>query len=146
MNYKIPDDKLLMFMIKKVIKEKKVIKSQRKFLEYVLDELKTSGMDYRLDGKRLRLIAINRIKIKVEIEYRESNEGSEHLKTCPVCGGRLADIKNLTLDGETVYAGKKCTKCLYWTGPKKRIPRRYTFYGDGSYDKQKKRKSDNIKA
>ncbi|MGC8565670.1 MAG: hypothetical protein ACP5R0_02220 [Thermoplasmata archaeon] len=143
MSYKIPDNKLLLFIIKKVINEKKVIKSQKKFLEFVIDELKSSGINYRVDGKRLRKIAINKLKIKLEIEYRESNEESKYLKTCPVCGSKLKDIKNSTLDGEKVFAGKKCTKCPYWTGPKKRIPRKYTFYGDGEYDKQKKWKYNN---
>ncbi|MDP8011203.1 MAG: hypothetical protein ACP5LA_02170 [Thermoplasmata archaeon] len=142
MSYKIPDNKLLSFIIKKVIKEKKVIKSQKNFLNYVLEELRSSGIDYRLDGKRLRKIAINDLKLKVDIEYRESNEESKDLKICPVCGNKLMDIKNLTLDGKTVFTGKKCTKCSYWTGLKKRIPKKYTFYGDGEYDKQKKRKYD----
>jgi len=146
MKYKIPDKKLISFIIKKIIREKKVIKSQKNFLEYVLSELKSSGIDYRLDGKRLRSIAINNSRLKIEIEYRESDEESKNLKTCPVCGNKLIDIKNSTLYGETVFAGKKCTKCPYWTGPKKKIPRRYIFYGDENYDKQKIWKYDNSKA
>ncbi|HEU13185.1 MAG: hypothetical protein ACP5G5_03230 [Thermoplasmata archaeon] len=127
MNYKVPDEKLITFIIRKVIKEKGIINSQREFLSLVLRELKQSGIDYRLNGIRLRKIAINKAGVKVEIEYRETGEESKDLKICPVCGNKLVDIYNLTLEGGRIPTGKKCTKCPYWTGINKRVPRRYTF-------------------
>lgn len=145
MSYKIPKEDLVIFIIKKILKEKKIIKSQKILLEEVQKELKSSGIDYRIDAKRLRKIAINKLKIHVEIEYRETNRESQNLKTCPVCGNKLVNIKNLTLENQTVFLGKKCTKCPYWTGKNIRVPKRYIFIGDGEYDKQKKRESNNSK-
>ncbi len=127
MNYKVPDEKLIIFIIKKVMKQNPVINSQREFLSLVLKELKLSGVEYRLNGTRLRKIAINKANVKIDIEYRETNMNSKNLKICPVCSNKLVDIYNLTLEGKKVTAGKKCTRCPYWTGQTVRLPRRYTF-------------------
>ncbi|MCI4434320.1 MAG: hypothetical protein JHC29_02480 [Thermoplasmata archaeon] len=127
MNYKVPDERLIVFIIKKVIKEKGIINSQREFLSLVLRELKQSGIDYRLNGTRLRKIAINKAGVKVEIEYRETDANSKDLKICPVCGSKLLEIHNFTLEGNKVPVGKRCTRCPYWTGLTKRVPRRYIF-------------------
>lgn len=127
MNYKLADEKLLVFIIKKLIKEKKIIISQTKFLSLVLNEFNQSGFEYKLSGERLRKISINKANIKVEIEYKDLGKDSKNLKICPVCGNKLIDIFNLTLDGKKITAGKKCTKCPYWTGQTIRMPRKYTF-------------------
>lgn len=127
MSYKVPDEKLIVFIIKRVLKEKWMVNSQRELLSLVLKELRESGVDYRLDGARLRKIAINKAGVKVMIEYRETSMDSKNLKICPVCGNKLTDIYNLTLEGERLSTGKKCTKCPYWTGLNKRVPRRYIF-------------------
>jgi C4-type Zn-finger protein len=47
---------------------------------------------------------------------------------CPVCGGSLKNVKNLTIYGGKVTIEFSCKNCGYWTGKKKRIPTRYVFH------------------
>ncbi len=127
MSYKIPDEELIIFIIKKVMMKHRTIYSQKKFLEFVLNELKGTENVYKLTEKRLRKIALTKANVKVEIEYRETNMGIEDMKFCPVCGSKLIKIYNKTLENIEISIGLKCQKCGYWTGPKKRIPKRYIF-------------------
>ena len=46
---------------------------------------------------------------------------------CPVCGGQMKAMKNITIYGGTVTLGHKCKRCGYWTGKTRRVPSRYIF-------------------
>jgi len=127
MSYKIPNEEIIVYIIKKIMMKQRIIYSQKKFLELVLNELKSTDNVYKLTEKRLRKIAITKAGVKVEMEYRETDMGIDDMKVCPVCGSKLTKIYNKTLDNIEVPIGLKCQTCGYWTGPKKRIPKRYIF-------------------
>ncbi|MGC8584693.1 MAG: hypothetical protein ACP5RZ_02580 [Thermoplasmata archaeon] len=128
MKYTIPDEKLIEKIIEKIFIENPEINSQKKLIDLIRKELALKDKNLRISVRRLRKIAINDAKVKINIQYKELNKNSDILKKCPVCGNDLKAIYNYTLDGEKVYVGKKCEVCLYWTGIKLRLPKRYTFY------------------
>ena len=126
MAYRIPSPKVLEDSIRRVIREQQSIPSQRRFTELVLEDLKKKNPEYKVGEVRLRRMALHRNLAKVTIQYRETRELS-HKGRCPVCASPTEELHNLTLDDKRVELGFKCKKCPYWTGPRKRVPVRYTF-------------------
>ena len=126
MAYRIPSAKVLEDSIRRVIREQQSIPSQRRFTELVLEDLKRKNPDYKVGEVRMRKMALHRNLAKVTIQYRETKEPSRKGR-CPVCTSPTEELHNLTLDDRRVELGFKCTKCPYWTGPRKRVPVRYTF-------------------
>jgi len=126
MVYRIPSAKVLEDSIRRVIREQQSISSQRRFTELVLEDLKRKNPDYKVGEVRMRKMALHRNLAKVTILYRETKETS-HKGRCPVCTSPTEELHNLTLDDKKVELGFKCTKCPYWTGPRKRVPVRYSF-------------------
>jgi len=126
MAYRIPSSKVLEDSIRRVIREQQSIPSQRRFTELVLEDLKRKNPDYKVGEVRMRKMALHRNLAKVTIMYRETKEPSRKGR-CPVCTSPTEELHNLTLDDRKVELGFKCTKCPFWTGPRKRVPVRYTF-------------------
>ncbi len=126
MAYRIPSSKVLEDSIRRVIREQQSIPSQRRFTELVLEDLKRKNPDYKVGEVRMRKMALHRNLAKVTIQYRETKEPSRKGR-CPVCTSPTEELHNLTLDDRKVELGFKCTKCPFWTGPRKRVPVRYTF-------------------
>jgi hypothetical protein len=131
MAYRIPSAKVLEDSIRKVIREQQSIPSQRRFAELVLEDLHRKSPEYKVGEVRLRRMALHRNLARVTIAYRETKEPSRKGR-CPVCSSPTEELHNLTLDDKRVELGFKCTKCPYWTGPRKRVPVRYTFTMLGS--------------
>jgi len=127
MSYKIPNEKLVLYVANKIIKRLGIINSQTKFLSLVLKELNEGNDEYRLDYKRFRRIILKKKKITVHIHYKETDQNWNMNSKCPVCGSNMRKITNTTLDQTEVTIGYKCTVCPYWTGFKKRVPIRYVF-------------------
>ena len=124
--YKIPDDDRLDEAIRAVMRRERRIESQAAMTELVLKELGKDGDNYRVSGERIRKVAIERDILRVEIEYNLYDELSSP-EICPVCGYPMDVIGNATLDGRETDIGRKCTKCAYQIGLKKKMPGRYTF-------------------
>ncbi|HNX47871.1 MAG TPA: hypothetical protein PLC39_06575 [Methanomassiliicoccales archaeon] len=126
MVYRIPSVKVLEDSIRKVIREQQSIPSQRLFTELVLEDLHKKNPEYKVGEVRLRRMALHRNLAKVTISYRETKDPS-HKGRCPVCCSPIEELHNFTLDEKKVELGFKCTKCPYWTGPRRRVPVRYNF-------------------
>ncbi|MEW5760949.1 MAG: hypothetical protein AB1779_09305 [Candidatus Thermoplasmatota archaeon] len=124
--YKIPKHEELLGAIKKVISEKKVIYSQRRFKEFVQKELRNSNPAYSISEVRVRVVALSSGIANVEIHVKEK-ETKKQLIKCPVCLSALKPIKNETVYGGIVTVGHSCTMCPYWTGTKRRVPTKYVF-------------------
>ncbi|MDD1772589.1 MAG: hypothetical protein LUQ09_06675 [Methanomassiliicoccales archaeon] len=131
MAYRIPPAKVLEDSIRRIIREQQSIPSQRQFTELVLEDLKKKSPDYKVGEVRLRRMALHRNLARVVIQYRETREPS-HKGRCPVCLSPTEELHNQTLDDQKVELGFKCTKCPYWTGPRKRVPVRYIFTMQGA--------------
>ena len=126
MNYKIPNSKEVTSIINNVIKREVVVGSQYKLRRIVEKELKNIDPSYSISGKRVRVLAINSKNVSVGIHTKEGEEITS-MSLCPVCGSKLKPIKNKTLYSWEVTVGYRCRKCKYWTGKKRRIPKRYVF-------------------
>ncbi|MCL2711727.1 MAG: hypothetical protein FWD37_00410 [Methanomassiliicoccaceae archaeon] len=124
--YRIPDDGILERAIRTVVKKEGHIRSQSEMKELVMNELRKDDTDYRTSGERIRKMAIERNILRVEIEYNSRDDRSLP-DVCPVCGYPMTAMDNTTLDGQDTKIGRRCTKCPYHTGLKRRTPGRYTF-------------------
>jgi len=126
MSYKIPNDDLLEEAVRAVIERDLLVRSQTAMTELVMDELNKGSDDYRVSGERIRRIAIEKGILRIDIEYNQHDDRSSP-DVCPVCGYPMAAVSNTTLGGGSANIGRKCTKCPYHTGSKRRSPGRYTF-------------------
>ncbi len=127
MPYLIPDEELVKDALLRVMSEKVVVESQAELLREVLKHLRRYNLEYTISGRRLRIIALKIPDIQVEIRCKVTRRVVEDMHTCPVCGGEMIKIENMTLSGGSVVTGFRCTSCPYWTGKKLRVPVRYIF-------------------
>jgi len=125
--YKIPSDEEIIEAIHKVMRRDHIVRTQTDLQSQVLEELRSKDPEYTITGARLRKVGLKKAGLTIEIQGREI-EGTKAISKCPVCRSRLKAMKNVTIYGGTVTLGFKCTKCPYWTGKKRRVPTRYTFY------------------
>ncbi|MCL1984006.1 MAG: hypothetical protein FWG58_01245 [Methanomassiliicoccaceae archaeon] len=124
--HRIPSDDRLEDAIRAVMKRNRQILSQNAMRELVLTELRKEDENYRVSGERIRKVAVDRDILRIEIEYNVYDEISAP-EICPVCGFPMDVINNSTLDGRDTDIGRKCTKCTYQIGLRKKTPGRYTF-------------------
>jgi hypothetical protein len=126
MSYSIPSDEEIEKALFEVLKDFRTVNSQNNLKKLVTKKLNKKKKKYGVGSSRLRHIALNSDFVKIEIHTREGDP-RKLLNKCPVCGGSLKKIKNLTIWGGEVTIEFRCSKCSYWTGKKKRIPTRYIF-------------------
>lgn len=126
MAFRRPSDTEVVEAIKDALQRHGVISSQRKMTELVLRELKRHDSDYTVSEARVRKLALENNLASLEIKCRDAKDKSR-AGSCPVCGGKMERIRNLTVYGGTVTMGYKCRLCGYWTGLKKRVPTLYVF-------------------
>jgi hypothetical protein len=128
MSYKIPSDEEVVMAIQRVIFKHGTISSQRNLKIEVDKELATIEPLYKVGANRVRSLAIRSHFIHTEINYRKNRDnGKGKLSKCPVCGGNIKKIKNLTLQGDTVIIGYNCSECIYTTDKTILEPARYIF-------------------
>jgi DNA topoisomerase IB len=127
MTYHIPSDEDIKKALNIIFKKTHVVNSQKDLKKLVEKELKTKNKKFGVSGKRVRHIAINSDFINLDIHSREGDP-KKILTKCPVCESSLKRVKNLTIWGGEVTIEFRCLNCGYWTGKKKRIPKRYTFH------------------
>lgn len=127
MKYHIPTDEQVKNVLKIVLQKYRTVSSQDKLHNLVIKELSSKKEKYGVSGSRLRKIAINSDFVKLEIHSREGDP-KKTMNKCPVCHSGLKRVKNKTIWGGEVTIEFSCNKCGYWTGKKKRIPKRYVFH------------------
>ena len=128
MEYEIPSDAEVIDAIVKVLKRRGTVESQAELRKLVMVHLLRINRNYRVSGRRMRILAISSGKVSLEIHYRSTGKDVENMEICPVCGSKMRKIENLTLDGGRVTIGFRCTRCPYWTGKRLRMPIRYVFH------------------
>lgn len=120
-------DEQVLDAIKSVFKKNITIQSQNKLKRLIDSELSKKKKKLGVSASRLRNIAIKSGFVKLEIHSRKGDPKKLMVK-CPVCGGSLKKVKNLTIWGGEVTIEFSCSNCGYWTGKQKRIPTRYVFH------------------
>ncbi len=123
--YRVPDDDRVKAALARIFSTRHEVNSQRQLKRLVEKDLKSDEV-FRVGEVRLRKLAIDSGLVNLEIHSRET-EARRSLIKCPVCGERLARVRNMTVFGGTVTLGYRCDRCSYWTGLKKRVPTRYIF-------------------
>jgi len=113
--------------LSKVFNKNHTVSSQNNLKKLVDKELNKKKLKSGVSPSRVRNNAIACDFIKLEIHSREGDPDKIMAK-CPVCGGSLKNVKNLTIWGGEVTIEFSCKNCGYWTGKKKRIPTRYVFH------------------
>ncbi len=127
MAYEIPEEEEVKRIILKILHMRGVVESQAELHREVMKHLERKNKNYRLSGRRMRIIALNSGHVGIEIRYRLTDKEVESFEICPVCGSKMVKISNSTLDGSRVIIGFRCTGCPYWTGKRLRVPVRYVF-------------------
>lgn len=126
--YKVPSDEVVVEAILAAMAKDHIVRTQTELQALVKEELKARDPEYTITGERLRKVALEKAGLTIEVQGREVEGGGKAISRCPVCRSPLKAMKNVTIYGGTVTLGFKCTKCPYWTGKKRRIPTRYTFF------------------
>jgi hypothetical protein len=103
---------------------KATFRSQNEFRGAVTRYLRAEDPLAVVGGRRLRRLLIGVPGIRVTVHYTEQEDPTP-LTECPVCGSALRPIRNMTLGGESVVLGQRCTRCDYWTHRTRRVPTRY---------------------
>ncbi len=127
MTHYIASDEQIISALQKIAKNFRTVPSQHKLKQLVEKELGTKKKNFGVTASRLRMLALQSNFVRLEIHSREGDPKKVMTK-CPVCGGGLNRVKNLTIWGGEVTIQFRCTHCGYWTGKKKRIPTRYVFH------------------
>jgi prepilin signal peptidase PulO-like enzyme (type II secretory pathway) len=104
--------------------------SQAAMRRALLPVLRGRNPLFALGGKRMRALLVQAPGLRLRIRYGERTT-RRPLSECPVCGDRLAPIRNQTLLGDAVTLGYRCRRCGYWTHLKRRVPVRYVFLPAG---------------
>ena len=125
--YKIPQRAVVLEIIISHLEKDKIIHSQTELHKYVKEDLKKIDEDFAITPSRMRKIALKSGKVHVEISYKKTLFDSYGTKKCPICGHKVNDIINRTIEGLVTNTGYKCSFCNYWTGTKKRTPMKYVF-------------------
>ena len=131
MKRRIASEEHILDALKKVIREYKIVRSQKRLKELVSDYLINKNNVYLVSERRLRRTAARADFIEIEIHAREGKIVQEPLETCPVCGEKLKKIKSPTIWGDKATFIYRCKICGYKTGARRRIPTRYIFHLKG---------------
>ena len=122
--YKIPKEEEVRKAIYKALRKYNSFSSLNKLRHAVLAELEKMDREYTISIRRTRILAARAGFVKVKAKKRH---GRKRFEECPICGGKLREIKNLSLLGEEVVVGYKCNLCKY-KGKINEVPVRYSFY------------------
>ncbi len=126
MSYKIPNEDNVADALLIVMHKNPQVRSQRELIALVKKQLSSIDPEYSVSGERLRRIGINKGIMGVNIEYN-STKNPKQPKVCPVCKNTMVPVRNRTLDGGIIEVRRKCSICLFTTGPNPTVPGRYYF-------------------
>ena len=122
--YKIPKEEEIRRAIYRTLKRYGSFPSLNRLRKGVLEELKSMDKKYTISIPRVRILAARSGFVKVKVKKKHERK---KFRGCPVCGGQLRRIKNLSLLGKEVVIGYKCELCSY-KGTTNEVPLRYSFH------------------
>ncbi len=122
--YKLPKEEEIRRAIFNAIKKEKSFNSLKYFRGKILNELKKIDEKYTISMGRARNIIARCGFVGVSTKNKKSDK---KVFKCPVCGGSLEKIKNLSLLGEKIVIGYRCKICGY-KAKKGEMPYRYEFH------------------
>jgi len=125
--YSIPKDGDIVLAIRNVLARYKAVRSQRELREKVEQELNFGGGNFHVGEQRVRQLAVVSGVAKLKVHTRSTHKPGK-MNGCPVCGSKLTKHRNMTVFGDTITTGYRCSKCEYWTESyNMRMPSRYEF-------------------
>ncbi len=130
MGRKIAKKETIKDLVREVLKRRLVVESQEELCELVLMELRKEDEGYSLSPARVRDVALELSEITVKAKTRRA-AGIEKPERCPVCGGKISEVKTKNLRGEEIAVGYKCESCGFRSGLEAFAPRKYVFLWKG---------------
>lgn len=118
-----PGEDVVVFVIKKIFKNRKAVPSLAKLTGLVQKELKKVEPSYSISQKRVRVLAIRTRGITLKIHTKKG----KIVKKCPSCGHSLRKSFTRNLSGRKLPVRLSCPKCGYLGTNGKWIPRKYEF-------------------
>ena len=129
MPYRVPSDEEVVAAITSVLSRHGIVRSQKRLKLLVDGQLSRIDAKYRVSLPRVRQLAVASGFAQVNIHSRRAPQSSDLPIECPVCGQKMAPIRNKTLEGKrAVSFERKCGRCGYFTGRLGRVPTRYVFH------------------
>jgi len=122
--YRIPKEEEVRQAIFKAFRRHNSFSSLNKLREAIIEELKKMNEEYTISMRRARILTARAGFVKVEVKKKH---GRKKFDRCPVCDGKLREIRNLSLLGKETVIGYKCELCKYKSKINE-VPIRYTFY------------------
>jgi len=129
MPYHIPSDDAVVSALHEVFSSFPRVDSQHLLkdrVERVLNKNSKDGIAFHVGVSRLRRLVVENSIAEIRAETR-GDEKSHTFSSCPVCGGMLRSVKNMTLFGGEVAVELRCGKCGYLAARSKSVPARYIF-------------------
>ncbi len=129
MPYHIPSDDAVVSALREVFSNFPRVDSQHLLkdrVERVLNQDSKDGIGFHVGVSRLRRLVVENSVADIRAETR-GDEKRQEFSSCPVCGGSLRSVRNMTLFGGEVAVEVRCEKCGYIAARKKSVPSRYIF-------------------
>ena len=122
--YKIPTEEEIRKAVYKTFKKHGSFSSLNRLRKGVLKELKKIDENFTISLPRTRILTARAGFVKVRVKKKHEKKP---MQKCPVCKGRMKEIKNLSLLGEEVVRGYTCMVCKY-KSTLNESPLRYSFH------------------
>lgn len=122
--YKIPKEEEIRRAIYKAMRKHNSFSSLTSLRKGIIEELHKMDNNYTISLKRARILTARSGFVKINVK---NSEGEKKFSKCPVCNGKLKEIRNLSLTGKEIIIGYICTLCGY-RGNINEFPVRYSFH------------------
>ncbi|PSG96281.1 hypothetical protein BRD56_11350 [Thermoplasmatales archaeon SW_10_69_26] len=125
MGYTVAGDEQLLAAIEEALRRQPIVDSQAELGANVRRVLHEAEPEARASDRRIRRLAVEHGL--AEVRVRTGTTGEPAREACPVCGSRLDQVENMTLEGGRTVVGTECPDCPYATGSRHEVPLRYEF-------------------
>ncbi|MEM5814988.1 MAG: hypothetical protein QXD89_00660 [Candidatus Aenigmatarchaeota archaeon] len=123
---RIPNKSLVVDLIKKIVREHRLVDSQEELAFLVQNELKKINPKYKITPTRAKRIALEIKEIEVKAKTKK-RIGLKKIDKCPICETSVEEKKIKNLLNQEIVVGYKCTKCGYESDLEAFLPMKYIF-------------------
>lgn len=122
-SFRIPNEDVVLFVIKETMKKKGNIETQEEFSYTVNKRLRKVDPKLTISGKRLRKVFLRLPRAKIKVETKKGKLPGK----CPVCDSHLSKAYTKNLRGRKVLYRIFCRRCGFSGNNGKYAPKRYEF-------------------
>ena len=127
---KIPSEEKIREAIKKVVKERKVVRSSIELAAIVTRYLRRENKLYVVSPARVKKISLTIPEKEVRAKTKRSSK-IKKVEKCPICDSPLRPLSVTNLKGKKVIVGFECTNCGYKSTLESFLPQEYIFVWKG---------------